>query len=172
MPRKRKSDQSVEGAETAATTATLDPQTEPSVEPQADTPVTPEPVAVVEQTASEQAPPEHTPTFVERLGERTTRAATPDPYTIALDNEAGVRLFESRRDRVMAMRFDEKPAQPVIDTMKEAGYRWNSRDQVWTHPVWSESAMGTRIDAERLYQEVRQMIRQDKGIDAAQDIPF
>jgi hypothetical protein len=32
--------------------------------------------------------------------------------------------------------------------------------------------MTTRIDAERLYQEIRQMIRQEKGIEAGQEVPF
>ena len=75
----------------------------------------------------------------------------------------------------MAIQFGEgrpedKPSQEVIDTLKEAGYRWNPSDRIWTHPVWSESAMSTRIDAERLYQEVCKMIRQEKGI--GQEVPF
>ena len=35
----------------------------------------------------------------------------------------------------MAIRFDAKPSQPVIDLVKDAGYRWNPSDGVWTHPV-------------------------------------
>ena len=109
--------------------------------------------------------------FVERIGERNGRVAMPDPFEIAGDYVAGVRLFESKRDRQMAIKFGEKPGQPVIGKLKESGYRWNPTDQVWVHPVHPASAMGTRIDAERLYQEVRQMIRQEKGIEA-QEVPF
>ena len=52
-----------------------------------------------------------------------------DPFGIAIDNLAGVRLFESKRDRQMAIKFGEgrpedKPSQPVIDKMKETGFRW------------------------------------------------
>ena len=70
----------------------------------------------------------------------------------------------------MAIKFGEgrpedKPSQAVIDRMKEAGYRWNPSDRIWAHPVRADSAMSTRIEAERLYQEVRQMIRQEKGIE-------
>ncbi len=77
----------------------------------------------------------------------------------------------------MAIKFGEgrpedKPSQSVIDKMKEAGFRWNPADRIWANPVRSESAMSTRIEAERLYQEVRQMIRQEKGIDAGQEVPF
>ena len=77
----------------------------------------------------------------------------------------------------MAIKFGEgrpedKPSQAVIDKLKEAGYRWNPADRIWAHPVRADSAMSTRIEAERLYQEVRQMIRQEKGIETGQEVPF
>jgi hypothetical protein len=125
------------------------------------------PIAVAEPPAAEAST--DTPTFAERVG-RSTRA--PDPFGIATDNVAGVRLFESRQDRQMAIKFEEKPGPAVIDKLKGAQYRWNPVDRIWTHPVGGESAMSTRIDAERLYQEVRQMIRQEKGVEASPDVPF
>ena len=114
--------------------------------------------------------------FAERVGQRKT-TFVPDPFGIAADYVAGVQLFESKRARQMAIKFGEgrpedKPSQAVIDMVKEAGYRWNPADRIWSHPVRPESAMTTRIEAERLYQGVRQMIRQEKGIDAGQEIPF
>jgi hypothetical protein len=77
----------------------------------------------------------------------------------------------------MAIKFGEgrpedKPSQAVIDKLKEAGYRWNPADKIWAHPVWPASAMSTRINAERLYQEIRQMIRQEKGMETGQGVPF
>ncbi|MBA4062564.1 MAG: hypothetical protein C0501_02435 [Isosphaera sp.] len=72
----------------------------------------------------------------------------------------------------MALKFDEKPGQAVIDKLKEAGYRWNPTDRIWTQPVWPATAMSTRIKAERLYQEVCQMIRSEKGIESGPEIPF
>jgi hypothetical protein len=167
MPRKSKSKQPVQGTETAATTAVLEAQPDPSADPQAVATLESEPVA----TAG-PIPSEPTPTFVERLSEKSGRPLTPDPFLIALDNAAGVRLFENKQRRVMAIKFDEKPAQSVIEMIKEAGFGWNPGDRVWTKPVRGDSAMGTRIDAERLYQEVRQMIRKDKGTGVGQDIPF
>ncbi len=115
---------------------------------------------------------EQTQSFVERIEQQRQRKPTPDPYGIAGDNVAGVRLFESRRDRVMAIEFDAKPSQPVLDTLKGAGYRWNPRDKVWVHPVQLESARTTRIAAGRLYEEVRGMIRQEKGVEPAPEMPF
>ncbi len=130
--------------------------------------------AVAEPPAPEAKPEGQK--FADRVGQRKWVSA-PDPFGIATDNLAGVRLFESRQDRQMAIKFgdgrpEDKPSQAVIDRMKEAGFRWNPADRIWAHPVRPESAMRTRIEAERLYQEVRQMIRQEKGIDAGQEIPF
>ena len=108
--------------------------------------------------------------FADKVGQKKWVAA-PDPFGIAIDKLAGVRLFESKQDRQMAIMFGEgrpedKPSQAVIDRMKEAGYRWNPADRIWAYPVRSESAMSTRIEAESLYQEVCKMIRQEKGIEA------
>ena len=92
-------------------------------------------------------------------------------------NPAGVRLFESKQDRQMAIKFgdgspEQKPSQAVIDRVKEAGYRWDPSERVWTHPVRGDSAMTTRIDAEKLYQQVRQMIRAERGIESGAEVPF
>jgi hypothetical protein len=114
--------------------------------------------------------------FVDRVGQRD-RVSPSDPFGIAGDYVAGVRLFESKRDRQMAIKFGEgrpedKPSQAVIDKLKDAGYRWKPADRIWAHPVRHESAMSTRIEAEQLYQKVREMMRQEKGIATGQDIPF
>ncbi len=146
MPRKRKSDQ--ESTETT--------------------------VAVVDPPVAETKPEGQT--FAEKVGQKTWVPA-PDPFGIAGDNLAGVQLFESKQDRQMALKFglgqpEDKPSQAVIDKLKEAGYRWNPSDRIWAHPVKRETAMTTRIDAEKLYQEIRQMIRQEKGIEPQTEIPF
>jgi hypothetical protein len=115
--------------------------------------------------------------FAERVGGPRKWTPDPDPFGIAKDNLAGVRLFESKQDRQVAIKFGEgrpedKPSQAVIDTMKEAGFRWNPADRIWAYPVSPESARSTRIEAERLYQQVCKMIRQEKGIGAGQEVPF
>ena len=149
MPRKRKSDQSTSLNESPAATALAEPvHAEPEVRDGEST------------------------GFAERVGRAGERVSAPDPFKIAGDYLAGVSLFESRQDRQMAIKFDDKPGQEIIDKVKEAGYRWDPADRVWATPVREESAMSTRIDAERLYQDVRQMTRQDKGIEAGQDVPF
>ena len=109
------------------------------------------------------------PSFAERVGQRI-QASAADPYVIAADPVLGVRLYESKRDRQMAVKFDEKPSRAVLDRMHDAGWVWKQADKIWAHAVTPESAISTRIKAERLYQEVCKMIRQEIG--AGQEVPF
>jgi hypothetical protein len=111
-------------------------------------------------------------TFVERLKQERRPPMAPDPFGIAGDYVAGVRLFENRKDRLMVIKFEGRPGDAVLEVLKDAGYRWNPRDKVWVHPIRPEAARAIRIDAERLYQEVRGMLRQEKGIETGQEIPF
>jgi hypothetical protein len=107
----------------------------------------------------------------ERVGQKQWTPA-PDPFGIAKDNLAGVRLFESKQDRQVAIKFEDKPSQTVIDRMKEAGFQWKPADRIWAKPVRGDTAVTTRIDAEKLFQEVSQTIRQEKGIEAGKSVPF
>jgi hypothetical protein len=122
--------------------------------------------AVADQPVAESA--ENAATFAERVGEKTYKAL-PDPFGIATDYLAGVRLMESRKDHRMALQFGDgsaeaKPSQEVIDMVKAAGYRWNPSERIWTHPIRYETAMTTRIEADRLYQDVCSHIREEKGL--------
>lgn len=151
MSRKRTPDQP--SLEAESTTATLTAEPEPAENP-----------------APKQS-------FADRVGGPRKRSYGPDPFEIATDVAAGVRLFESKQDRQMAIKFgdgsrDQKPSDEILAKVKQAGYHWNNEHRIWAHPVRPESAMTTRIDAERLFQEVRGMIRQEKGIEAGQEVPF
>jgi hypothetical protein len=128
--------------------------------------------AVAEAPAAEAG--KDSPSFAERVGPRKWVPA-PDPFGIVTDYQVGVRLFESKKDRRMAIKFGEgrpedKPSQAVIDHLKEAGYRWNPSEKIWAHPVRSDTAMSTRIEAERLHREICDMIRQEKGIEAGPEV--
>lgn len=119
---------------------------------------------------------EHAPSFVARVGQKQ-QYNIPDPFCIATDVQLGVRLLESRQDRQVAIKFGEgqpedKPSQDIIATLKDAGFRWNPYDKIWAHPVRANDAMSIRIEAERLYQDVCKMIRQEKGIAAGTEVPF
>jgi hypothetical protein len=152
----------------------------PDKESTETTTATAEPPASEATTAVADAPApdadENGQSFADRVGQKKYVPA-PDPFGLAVDNVAGVRLFESKQDRQMAIKFGEgryedKPSQAVIDTLKQAGYRWNPSDRIWVHPVGSDSAMTTRIEAKRLYDDVCRMIRQEKSIETQPDLPF
>jgi hypothetical protein len=142
--------------------------------PDQDPPAETTPTAVADPPAAEAKADGQS--FADKVGQRKWTPA-PDPFGIATDKLAGVRLFESKEDRQMAIKFGEgrpedKPSQAVIDMLKEAGYRWKPLDKIWAHPVKPDTAMSTRIEAEWLYQEIREMIRQEKGIEPTQEVPF
>jgi hypothetical protein len=116
-------------------------------------------------------------TFAEKVGQKKW-IPIPDPYPIVSDPEVGIKLFESVMDEQMAFKFGDgspkdKPSQRVLDKMHQAGYQWKSADRIWAFPLMPHSAMTTRIAAEKLYQELRHIIRQEKGIESASpDIAF
>jgi hypothetical protein len=154
MPRKRTPDNT-----------TTDTETKPAIDAQSE-------AATATAEPPEAEVPQQTQSFVERLQQQRSRSMAPDPFGIAGDYVAGVRLFENRKDRLMVIKFEQKPSTDVLDLLKDAGFRWNPRDQVWVHPIYADEARRIRIEAERLYQEVRGMIRQEKGIETGPDIPF
>ncbi len=137
---------------------------------------TPTPIVEAAAIGAEPVVPAAEAGFAEQVGQKKW-VPDPDPFEIATDTVAGVRLFESKQDRQMAIKFgdggpEDKPSQAVIDQLKDADYRWNPYHRVWTHPVRPESAMRTRIEGEQLYQELCHMIRQEKGIESSQEVPF
>ena len=109
------------------------------------------------------------PSFAERVGRRV-RPSAADPYVIAADPVVGVRLYESNQDRQMAIKFGEKPSRAVLDKMHDAGWVWKQADKIWAHAITPETAVTTRIKAERTYQDVCKMLRQEIG--AGQEVPF
>jgi hypothetical protein len=135
-----------------------------------------EPPTETTAAVAEPPPAETKPegqSFAEKI--KRERRRDPDPFGIASDNVAGVRLFISRLDNQMAIKFGDgsskdKPPQQVIDRMHEApGWKWNGGDGIWARKGISRA---DQIDAERLYQEVRDMLRQEKGIEAGPEVPF
>jgi hypothetical protein len=137
-------------------------------------PTTETPTAVAEPPADEPKP--EGPSFADKVGKRKW-VPDPDPFPVATDNVAGVRLFLSKRDKQMAIMFGDgssegKPSPAIIDTMKEAGWKWNSEDRIWALKFTPESERRIHFEAEKFYQVLRKMIRQEKGIEATPDIPF
>ena len=155
MSRKHKSDQESPESHTPADTGT----------------------AVAEPPAADA--PADGPGFADKVGQKKPVFA-PDPFSVAKDYEAGVEIFHSKLDRQMAIKFGDgsskdKPSPAILEKMHGAGWKWKSQHGIWVLPFTPESEMRTHIEAERHFQEVCKMIRQEKGIEAAPaapEIPF
>lgn len=130
------------------------------------------PIATASQSEQDAARYSKPMSFAERVRRERRPLIASDPFAIAGDMEAGVRLFEGRQDRLMMIKFEEKPGSEVLARMKEYGFRWNPRDMVWVHPVRPDNEHSIRLEAGRLYQEVRSMLRDAKGLQNNQEIPF
>ena len=147
---------------TAAQPAEADIDFDPSEFAQEPPPV-PEPVRqVVTEPAQSPAPPAPQ----SELKPQSEMKPSPDPYAIAGDYAAGVRLLESRRRREMQIRFDEKPGPETIEKVKAGGFRWNPGEKAWTHRVTQDSGPTVRVEAEKLFQEVSGSLRKERGIDS------
>lgn len=112
--------------------------------------------------------------FADRVRQRQWAAASA-PFGGIVDTVAKVSVFEGRQGRQMTIKFgqgrpEDKPSHAVITRMKEAGYRWDPTDRIWAYPVRPGSVARTRIEAERLYNQVCKMIRLEKGIEAGPEI--
>jgi hypothetical protein len=86
-----------------------------------------------------------------------------DPFGIAKDYLAGVRLLESRQYRQVQLAFDQKPSEAVIAAVKEGGFKWNGPERVWTRQLGAQPVQ-VRTEAERLFERVAALLRDEKGV--------
>jgi hypothetical protein len=125
------------------------------------------------------------PTAERQPGDEPTTAPQlyPDPFPIHTDRKAGIKLLTSRRYfdkalgqyafRQVQIKFDEKPPQPILGKIGEAGFTWDRTQRAWTRPVPEDGAMQSRIDAERVFKELATMLREAKGLGEEQGkVPF
>ena len=118
-----------------------------------------------QQTTETILASEFTPREIHFAPEQQERSRTPNPFGYMQDVVAGVKLQEDRRFKQSQLKFDAKPTDAVRVVVREAGFRWLPEEQVWWKAISSENGWQSRMDAERLYQQVTAMIRKEKGID-------
>jgi hypothetical protein len=96
---------------------------------------------------------------------------TPDPRGVmsaSLGDEKGsprMRLLRSHKFKQMQIEFEQQPDQKYLAMLKEAG--WTDRTEsegVWTKQV-GQGQWQPVADAERLFKEVANAIRKDKGLE-------
>lgn len=91
------------------------------------------------------------------------RATEPNPRGWVTNNAAGASFLTRRDPFECLIRFNEKPAQEVLDYVKEQGFRWNSDDQVWRRPIGYTTAAQDRQIGRRTFDEAVSMILEQKG---------
>jgi N12 class adenine-specific DNA methylase/SAM-dependent methyltransferase len=96
---------------------------------------------------------------------------TPDPRGVmsaSLGDEKGsprIQLLRSHKFKQMQIRFDEQPDQKYLAKLKEAGWTDRTRSEgVWTKQV-GHGEWQTVADAERLFKDIANSIRKDKGLE-------
>jgi hypothetical protein len=114
-----------------------------------------------------------------RFAEKVVRkksAPTTHSFSVITNPLGGVKLFEDKRRNQMVIKFGEgrpndRPSRAMIDLLEEAGYRRIFNESVWTHPIRPDTAITTRFVAGWLYEQIRRMIRQEKGITPWPELP-
>jgi hypothetical protein len=134
----------------------------------------PLPVAVSVEEVSPPPPPRprpHEPTTPSPTTEATIpgrfaskESPAVNPFPFRTDVEAGVRLMEDRRFKQMQIAFEQSPSEEVRYEIRNAGYRWQSKERVWSKQLDPDKAWQTRADADELFAVVTNMIRQEKGL--------
>jgi len=99
------------------------------------------------------------------------RVTLPDPFELEMirlgpDNSSpSMRLYRSNRSQLMAIHFDEKPAEQYTQQLREAGWRWRQDDKVWAQKLDRDRRWSTQADAEKLFRDIGNAIRADLGLE-------
>jgi hypothetical protein len=124
-----------------------------------------EPTAPAE--TPQDTPAEHDAASAAADASRAPRSKWVSRFGSWADHEAGVYLTEDRQNRLMTIRFNEKPPEAVRKLMKEeSGYRFDGEDQVWYKRISPASARQSREEAEELAFKAANLIRQENGLEA------
>jgi hypothetical protein len=96
--------------------------------------------------------------------EEPTKVKIPNPYPFRSDAQTGVTMLEDRQLRRMQLKFDMKPSDEVRLALREAGFRWKSQHQMWEIAIDKEQSWTARAKADKVFQQVTGMIRQELNI--------
>jgi hypothetical protein len=94
----------------------------------------------------------------------------PDPHLIERislgdgPDAPQMRLYRNNRMQQMAIVFDEKPEPEQIAKLRENGFRWRNDDGAWTKQIDRDAKWKTQVDAERIFRDIGNAIRQEQGL--------
>ena len=90
-------------------------------------------------------------------------------YTAAGKRDAVIgashREYQDKENRIYLsiIKFDEKPSPEVIKMLRASEFDWNQENKEWIRPVRFATRQQDRITADRIFDDVCQMIRQERG---------
>ena len=91
---------------------------------------------------------------------------------IISDRQAGVRFYFNYERHTGEISFADKPSEEVRSLLKENGYQWKAEAKVWSIPIRFESREQDRLHAKKIFHQVAELIRMEKGIEpAGQPLP-
>ncbi len=91
---------------------------------------------------------------------------------IMSDRQAGVRFHFNYGRHTGEISFDEKPSEEVRAALKDNGYQWKAEAKVWSFPIRFESREQDRLHAKKVFHQVAELLRMEKGIKpAGQPLP-
>jgi hypothetical protein len=98
-------------------------------------------------------------------------SSLPDPYelkTVTLGSsnaDPKMRLLRSFRYRQMQIRFEQDPDDKYKAILHNAGWRDRTEEEgIWTKQIPKDSGWQPAADAERLFKQIANEIRADKGM--------
>jgi hypothetical protein len=107
-------------------------------------------------------------------GDQERRVSLPDPHwsdSISLTNAKDgprIHLGRSRRYRQMLIAFDVKPegevGGQVLATLRDQGWRYHAKDKAWTVQLERGAEWRTAADAEKLFRDVGNTLREANGL--------
>jgi hypothetical protein len=81
-----------------------------------------------------------------------------------MNDSPSMRLFRSEKYQQMQIQFDEKPDERYRTRLREAGWKWRTAEQVWTKQFEPGARWRTPADAEKLFAEIGNAIRAERGL--------
>lgn len=128
-------------------------------------------------TEAPAAPAEVRPAASEGQSQQTPEAEggprrqwQPDPFPLMVINLGSdkdsptMKLFRSNKLNQMAIQFGEKPEEEHRRRLREAGWKWRETEGVWTKQMDRERRATSQVEAERLFTEIGDAIRAERGL--------
>lgn len=98
-------------------------------------------------------------------------ATPPDPrgswrIRLSPDEDAPyMYLLRNNRYQQVDIAFDEKPEEKHLQMLRDEGFRWRRDEGVWAKQLDRDAKWRTQADAEELFREIANDIRQARGME-------